>query len=473
MANGTLADLLPSYIQLAYLLSAALFILGLRYLNSPATGRRGNLLASVGMFIAVVATLLDRQVLNYELILVGILIGSVLGATGARLVKMTAMPQMVGIFNGFGGGASALVAIAEYWRRLGTPEAIPIDISIVVMAGVLVGGTTLTGSLVAFGKLQGIVPGRPITYPLQHPLNGVIIVAFMVGGAYLAFFAVNPSLFLVLVLISLVLGVLVVIPIGGADMPVVISLLNSLSGLAAVTAGFILQNNILIIAGALVGAAGFILTQIMTKAMNRSLFNVLFGAFGAGEVVVPGGTRVPADKTVRSVNSEQAATVLAYARSVIIVPGYGMAAAQAQHAVAELADLLERRGVEVKYAVHPVAGRMPGHMNVLLAEANVPYNKLYDMDDVNEDFERTEVALVIGANDVVNPAARHDRRSPIYGMPILNVDNARHIIVVKRSLSPGFSGIDNELFYDEKTMMFFGHAKDAVTDLVAEVKQLS
>ncbi len=471
MADGV-TDLLPSYIQLAYLLAAALFILGLRYLNSPATGRRGNLLAAIGMLIAVVATLLDRQVLTYEFILIGVLIGALLGATGARLVKMTSMPQMVGLFNGFGGGASALVAIAEYWRLLGTPDAIPVDTSIVIMAGVLVGGTTLTGSLIAFGKLQGIVPGKPITYPLQHPINGIIIVAFMIGGAYLTFFALNPNLFLILVLLSFVLGVLVVIPIGGADMPVVISLLNSLSGLAAVTAGFILQNNILIVAGALVGAAGLILTQIMTKAMNRSLFNVLFGAFGAGEVTVPGGTAVPPDRTVRSVDAEQAATVLGYARSVVIVPGYGMAAAQAQHAVAELVNLLENRGIIVKYAIHPVAGRMPGHMNVLLAEANVPYNQLYDMDDINDDFVRTDVALVVGANDVVNPAARHDRSSPIYGMPILNVDHAQHIIVIKRSLNPGFSGIDNELFYDEKTMMLFGHAREAVTGVISEIKEL-
>ncbi len=466
MPNG-----LFSVIEIAYIVAAAFFIIGLRYLNSPATGRRGNLLASIGMFIAIVVTLLDQAVLNYEMILIGILIGSILGATGARLVQMTAMPQMVGLFNGFGGGASALVAIAEFWRQTAA-GAIALDTSIVVMAGILIGGTTLTGSLVAFGKLQGIVPGAPVTYRLQHPINGVLLAAFIAGGAYLLFFELNLTLFLVLVAIALVLGILVVIPIGGADMPVVISLLNSFSGLAASTAGFILANNILIIAGALVGAAGLILTQIMTKAMNRSLTNVLFGAFGAGEVAVPGGGAITIDKTVRSIDAEEGAMILGYARSVIIVPGFGMAAAQAQHAVAELADLLESRGAEVRYAIHPVAGRMPGHMNVLLAEARVPYTKLYDMDDINPEFQRTEVALVIGANDVVNPAARHDRGSPIYGMPILDVDEAQHVIVIKRSMKPGFSGIDNELFYNEGTMMFFGHAKDAVMELISETKQL-
>ncbi len=460
-----------SIIELSYLVAAALFIIGLRYLNSPATGRRGNLLASIGMFIAIVATLLDRAILNYEMILIGVTIGSVLGAMGARLVKMTAMPQMVGLFNGFGGGASALVAIAEFWRQQVMLGAIPLDTLTVVMAGILVGGTTLTGSLVAFGKLQGLVTGAPVTYPLQHPINGILLVAFMVGSAYLVFVDVNPALFLVMVALALVLGVLVVMPIGGADMPVVISLLNSFSGLAASLAGFILLNNVLIIAGALVGAAGLILTQIMTKAMNRSLTNVLFGAFGAGEATVGrGGATI--EGSVRSIDAEEAAMVLRYARSVIIVPGFGMAAAQAQHAIAEMADLLESRGVEVRYAIHPVAGRMPGHMNVLLAEANVPYTKLYDMDDINPEFERTEVALVIGANDVVNPAARHDRGSPIYGMPILDVDRAQHVIVIKRSMNPGFSGIDNELFYNDKTMMLFGHAKDMVNQVISETKQL-
>ncbi len=468
-----MANNLLTAIELSYLVAAALFILGLRYLGSPATGRRGNLLAALGMLIAVVATLLDRQVLNYEMIAVGALIGSVLGAAGARLVKMTAMPQMVGLFNGFGGGASALVAVAAFWGPVVAGEAFRLETSVVILIGILIGGTTLTGSLIAFGKLQGVVTGAPVTYPFQHPINGVLLFIFVVGGAYLLFAELNTTLFLTLVAIALVLGVLVVLPIGGADMPVVISLLNSFSGLAASTAGFILENNMLIIAGALVGAAGLILTQIMTKAMNRSLANVLFGAFGAAKGVPAGPAGVPADRTVRSIDAEEGAMVLGYARSVVIVPGFGMAAAQAQHAVAELADLLEVRGADVRYAIHPVAGRMPGHMNVLLAEANVPYNRLYDMDDINPEFGRTEVALVVGANDVVNPAARHDRGSPIYGMPILNVDEAQHVIVIKRSMNPGFSGIDNELFYDEKTMMLFGHAKEAVTDLLNEVKELA
>ncbi|MFQ5838936.1 MAG: NAD(P)(+) transhydrogenase (Re/Si-specific) subunit beta [Thermoplasmata archaeon] len=459
-------------LELAYLAAASLFILGLRYLNSPATARRGNLLASIGMLIAIVATLLNRGVLNYEMIVIGILIGSVFGATGARLVKMTAMPQMVGLFNGFGGGASALVAIAEFWRRMGTPEGVPLGTATTVMVGLLIGGITLTGSLVAFGKLQGVITGSPVTFPLQQPLNGALLIAFVAGSAYLMIGGIDPTLFLILVALALTLGVLMVIPIGGADMPVVISLLNSFSGLAASAAGFILMNNVLIVSGALVGAAGLILTRIMTKAMNRTLTNVLFGAFGTGEAAPGAGTAVVSEKAVRSIDPEEAAMVVGYARSVIIVPGFGMAAAQAQHAVAEMADLLERRGVDVKYAIHPVAGRMPGHMNVLLAEANVPYTKLYDMDDINPDFERTEVALIIGANDVVNPAARHDKGSPIYGMPILNADKARHVIVIKRSLNPGFSGVDNELFYYERTMMLFGHAREMVTELVSEIKQL-
>jgi NAD(P) transhydrogenase subunit beta len=465
-----MADLVLSFIELAYLFAAALFILGLRNLNSPLTARKGNLLASIGMSIAIIATLLDRQVLNYELIAVGILIGSVLGATGARLVKMTAMPQMVGLFNGFGGGASALVAIAEFWRRLGTAQTIPLDTTVTVMAGVLIGGITLTGSLVAFSKLQGILRGAPLTFPLQQPLNASLLMVFLAGSAYLLTVEVSITLFMALVTVAFILGVLLVIPIGGADMPVVISLLNSFSGLAASAAGFILMNNALIISGALVGAAGLILTKIMTKAMNRTLTNVLFGAFGTGEAV--GGSAVAAEKTVRSIDAEEAAMMLGYARSVIIVPGFGMAAAQAQHAVAELAELLESRDVDVRYAIHPVAGRMPGHMNVLLAEANVPYTKLYDMDDINPDFERADVALIVGANDVVNPAAQHDKGSPIYGMPILNADRARHVIVIKRSLSPGFSGVDNELFYQERTMMLFGHARERVAELVNEIKQL-
>lgn len=466
-----MSGFLPNLIQLAYIGAAALFIIGLRYLNSPATARRGNLLAAIGMFIAIVVTLLDRQVLNYEMILLGVVIGSLAGGIAARMVKMTAMPQMVGLFNGFGGGASALVAIGAFWRLVGAPHAVPLDTTLTMILGVLIGGVTFTGSMIAFGKLQGLMPGSPVTFPMQQPLNALLLVAFLVGGVYLMAVLIDPAIFLALVGISLILGILFVIPIGGADMPVVISLLNSFSGLAASAAGFVVKNNMLIVAGSLVGAAGLILTNIMCKAMNRSLANVLFSAFGVGELAA-GTTAATGEKTVRSIDAEEAAMVLAYARSAIIVPGYGMAAAQAQHAVRDLAEQLEKRGVEVKYAIHPVAGRMPGHMNVLLAEANVPYTQLYDMEEINPEFERTDVALVIGANDVVNPAARHEKGSPIYGMPILNADRARHIVIIKRSLNPGFAGVDNELFYDEKTMMLFGSAREMVTSLVSEVKQL-
>jgi NAD(P) transhydrogenase subunit beta len=459
----------PAIVTLIYLVSAALFILGLRGLGSPATARRGNLLASIGMLIAIVVTLLNTGVLNYELIAVGVLLGAVVGAIGARLVKMTAMPQMVGLFNGFGGGASALVAVAAYFRGFSLDQ-LPLPTTVTILVGVLIGGITLTGSLVAFGKLQGVLSGAPMTFPLQQPVNAALMVLYVGLAGYLVAIGIHLTLFLVLVAIALVLGVLIVIPIGGADMPVVISLLNSFSGLAASAAGFILGNEILIVAGALVGAAGLVLTRIMTKAMNRSLPNVLFGAVGV-DTKAPGATAA-VDKTVRSIDPEEAALLLGYAQSVIIVPGFGMAAAQAQHAVADLANKLEDRGVNVRYAIHPVAGRMPGHMNVLLAEASVPYTKLHDMDDINPDFDRADVALIIGANDVVNPAARHDEGSPIYGMPILNADQARHIIVMKRSLNPGFSGIDNELFYHERTMMLFGDARDKVMELVAEVKQL-
>ncbi|MEO0405927.1 MAG: NAD(P)(+) transhydrogenase (Re/Si-specific) subunit beta [Cyanobacteria bacterium P01_A01_bin.135] len=463
---------LDTGIELSYLVAAALFILGLKKLGSPATARRGNIYAAVGMLVAVVATLLNQQVLNYQMIVVGVLIGSVIGAITARSVAMTAMPQMVGIFNGLGGAASALIAVGEFFRLQAAGEAITFDASLIAVLGVLIGGLTLTGSLVAFAKLQGIVSGMPIRYPLQQPVNLAILVGFVVGSVYLIINPQSLPVFLGLVAASLLLGVLFVIPIGGADMPVVISLLNSLSGLAASAAGFILVNNVLIVSGALVGASGLILTQIMCKAMNRSLTNVLFGAFGSAGSTSSGSGSADYDKTVRSLEAEEGAMMLGYAKSVVIVPGYGMAVAQAQHSIRELADQLENLGVDVRYAIHPVAGRMPGHMNVLLAEANVPYNQLYDMDDINSEFERTDVALVVGANDVVNPAARDAQDSPIYGMPILEVDRAKHTIIIKRSLSTGFAGIDNELFYKSNTAMLFGSAKDMVAELVSEVKQL-
>lgn len=468
-----MSEYLPSAIQLSYLVAASLFIIGLKQLGSPATARRGNLIGAIGMLIAILATLLDQHVLNYEMVLGGILIGSVLGVVMAQKVEMTAMPQMVGLLNGFGGAASALVAVGEFWKVMTSGVIPPIDASITIILSVLIGGITFTGSLLAFAKLQELVPGAPITFPLQQPFNLALVISFLACSAYLLVDPGNTTIFLVLVGLSLVLGVLFVLPIGGADTPVVISLLNSFSGLAASAAGFVLMNNMLIIAGALVGASGIILTEIMCRAMNRTLTNVLFSAFGSKQTTSSNGTtETQDDKTVRSIDAEEGAMMLGYARSVVIVPGYGMAVAQAQHSVRELADQLERLGVDVKYAIHPVAGRMPGHMNVLLAEANVPYTQLYDMEDINSEFDRTDVALVIGANDVVNPAARHNESSPIYGMPILEVDKAHHTIVIKRGMNAGFSGVENELFYEDKTVMLFGSARDVVTKLVAGVKEL-
>lgn len=467
-----MSDFLPTGIQLTYLVAASLFILGLKKLGSPATARNGNVIAAVGMLLAIVATLLDQQVLNYEMILVGLAIGTGIGAIAAYKVQMTQMPQMVGLLNGLGGAASALIAVAEFWRLITTSQPIPLDINISILLDVLIGGVTLTGSFIAFAKLQGLISGSPIKLPLQQIFNLSLLVSYLVGSVYLIITPESLPIFFGVVGVSLVLGVMFVLPIGGGDMPVVISLLNSLSGIAAAAAGFVVMNNMLIIAGALVGASGLILTQIMCKAMNRSLLNVLFGAFGGTAESGGAATGGSIDKSVRSIDPEEGAMMLGYARNVVIVPGYGMAVAQAQHSVRELADQLERMGVDVKYAIHPVAGRMPGHMNVLLAEANVDYTQLYDMDDINPQLEAADVALVIGANDVVNPAARSDVNSPIYGMPILEVDRAKQTIVIKRGMSTGFAGVDNDLFYKEKTTMLFGSAKDMVAKLVAEVKQL-
>ncbi len=467
-----MSEFLPTGIQLTYLVAASLFILGLKKLGSPATARQGNVVAAVGMLLAIVATLLDQHVLNYEMILLGLAIGSVVGAIAAYKVQMTEMPQMVGLLNGLGGAASALVAVAEFWRLLQHSQSVPLDANISMLLDVLIGGVTFTGSMIAFAKLQGIVSGSPITFPLQQPINALLLGSYVVGSAYLLTAPHNLAAFLAIVAVSLVLGVMFVIPIGGGDMPVVISLLNSFSGLAAAAAGFVVMNNMLIIAGALVGASGLILTEIMCKAMNRSLISVLFDAFGSGGGATAAAGGGATDKTVRSIDPEEGAMMLGYARSVVVVPGYGMAVAQAQHSVRELADQLERMGVDVKYAIHPVAGRMPGHMNVLLAEANVPYEQLHDMEDINPQFEQTDVALVIGANDVVNPAARSDANSPIYGMPILEVDRAKQTIVIKRGMSTGFAGVDNDLFYKDKTTMLFGSAKEMVAKLVSEVKQL-
>ena len=465
-------------IDLSYLIAAVLFILGLKKLSSPATARTGNLLAACGMLIAILATLMAPDMENpgtsqvarstLWLILAGIVVGSGIGLYLARTVQMTAMPQMVAIFNGFGGGASAVVAAAEY-NRLHQSADLNLDTGIAIQLGAVVGSLTLSGSIVAFGKLQELITGQPITYPLQRVGNFLLFALLLAGMVYIVVNPERTDLFMLLCLAALVFGVLFVIPIGGADMPVVISLLNSFSGLAAAITGFVIMNSALIISGALVGAAGLILTKIMCKAMNRPLTNVLFSAFGK---VKSGGGQTGADQTAAEISHADCAILMTYARSVIIVPGYGLAVAQAQHRIRELATFLEKRGVDVKYAIHPVAGRMPGHMNVLLAEADVPYDQLYDMDQINSEFERADVALVIGANDVVNPAARSDPQSPIYGMPILNVDHAAHCIVMKRSMNPGFAGISNQLFFEPKTKMLFGDAKASLTTLLKEAEEL-
>jgi len=471
--------------QLAYLVSAVLFITGLKRLSHPDTARGGNRLAAIGMLLAIVATLVGEQILTWQWIIGGLLIGTVVGGFMARFVKMTAMPQMVGLFNGFGGLASGLVAAAEYLRYsmgvAGTAD-VPVDASISIMLGTLIGAVTFSGSLVAFGKLQGIVTEKAVRYPAQQFLNAVLFLGILAAMAYLVVMtpdAIAASdagtmniIYYALWGAAMLLGVLLVIPIGGADMPVVVSLLNSYSGLAASAAGFVLNNNVLIISGALVGASGLILTRIMCKAMNRSLANVIFGSFGqvAGKELVKGEKRTMAD--VNDVQADDVAMLLAYAKQVVIVPGYGLAVAQAQHKLRELCDNLESRGVNVKYVVHPVAGRMPGHMNVLLAEANVPYNQLYEPEDVNPDIANVDACLVVGANDVVNPAARDDPASDLYGMPIIEVDRAKHTVVMKRSLNPGFAGLDNELFYLRNTMMLFGDAADSIGRILEEVKQL-
>ncbi len=472
--------------QLAYLLSAVLFILGLKRLSHPDTARGGNRLAAIGMLLAIVATLVGEQILTWQWIIAGLLIGTVIGGFMARFVKMTAMPQMVGLFNGLGGLASGLVAAAEFLRySMGVAETadVPLDGSISIMLGTLIGAVTFSGSLIAFGKLQGIVTEKAVKYPGQQFLNAILFLGILAVMAYLTLMtpeAIAASdtgtvnvVYYALWGAAILLGVLLVIPIGGADMPVVVSLLNSYSGLAAAAAGFVLNNNVLIISGALVGASGLILTRIMCKAMNRSLANVIFGSFGqttGGGPVATGEKRTMAD--VNAVQADDVAMLLAYAKQVVIVPGYGLAVAQAQHKLRELCDNLESRGVNVKYVVHPVAGRMPGHMNVLLAEANVPYNQLYEPDDVNPDITNVDACLVVGANDVVNPAARDDPNSDLYGMPIIEVDRAKHCVVMKRSLNPGFAGVDNELFYLRNTMMFFGDAADSIGRILEEVKQL-
>ncbi len=461
----------PAVERLVYLVASILFITGLQRLQSPATARKGNAISGIGMLIAIVATLLSMEILTPAVILAGMVVGSALGFWMARTVKMTAMPQMVALLNGFGGAASLLVGGAEFLRSELRGEQIPLDTGITIQLSLLIGAVTFTGSLVAWAKLQEVMTGKPITYPGQKALSALLGLA-VVGLSVYQLMTVDALLwpFYAVCVISLVLGVLLVIPIGGADMPVVIALLNSYSGIAAAMTGFVIDNSVLIISGALVGSSGIILSQIMCKAMNRSLANVLFGAFGSTTTSASG--KSAAGLSVRSVSPEDAAIQLAYAQNVVIIPGYGMAVAQAQHTVRELQELIEKHGGEVKYAIHPVAGRMPGHMNVLLAEANVPYDKLREMDDINPEMERCDVAVVIGANDVVNPAARSDQSSPIYGMPIINADHAKSIIVLKRSMAAGFAGIENELFYNPRTSMLFGDAKQSLTKVISEIKQL-
>ena len=450
-------------VNIAYIVASVLFIYGLKMLGRAETARRGNLVSAVGMLLAIVVTLLVSG-LAYTWIFVGLAIGTVIGVVAARTVEMTQMPEMVALLNGSGGLASLLVGWAEYQRA---PQ-VDAFTAVAIFLAVLIGGVTFTGSLVAFGKLSGRLEGKPIQFDRQQLVNAALLGGALVIGII---FALAPGsvyvLFLLAILIALALGVLAVIPIGGADMPIVVSLLNSYSGLAASMAGFIIGNNVLIVAGSLVGASGLILTNIMCKAMNRSLANVLFSGFGG---VATTSSSMQVQGEARAISAEDAYYLLEAASSVIFVPGYGMAVAQAQHMVRELADLLEANGTEVRHAIHPVAGRMPGHMNVLLAEANVPYEALVEPDDVNPMMDIVDVAIVIGANDVVNPAAREDAGSPLYGMPIINVDNARTVFVLKRSLNPGFSGVENPLFFKENTRMLFGDAKATLSTLVGEFK---
>src|SRR5438067_4823326 len=454
----------------AYLATIIAFILALRFLSSPATARRGNWIGAVGMLIAIAVTFAQNEIVSYWEILFGMAIGGAFGAVAARRVRMTAMPQMVALFNGVGGGAAVLISLAEFHNTAPAPGHLHGDISVSIILSALIGSISFAGSMVAFAKLQELIQGRPIVYPGQQLVNAALLAAVLACGIAIVAGAEQQWLIVALILGALLVGVLFVLPIGGADMPVVISLLNAFTGLAAAATGFELENNVLIVSGMLVGASGTFLTLLMGRAMNRSIANVLFGAFGQIQAGV--GDVAAANGTVRPTTADDVAVMLAYAQKVVVVPGYGMAVAQAQHDVRALADLLEKKGVEVTYAIHPVAGRMPGHMNVLLAEANVPYPSLKEMDEANAEFPRTDVSLVIGANDVVNPDARENRGSPIYGMPILNVDQSQAVVVLKRSMSPGFAGIDNPLFTEPNTMMLFGDAKDSIVQLAADVKGL-
>ncbi len=457
--------------DLLYLVTIVAFILALSFLSRPDKARMGNWIGAAGMLLAIAVTFAQSSIVSYWEIALGMVIGGGFGAVAARRVKMTAMPQMVALFNGVGGGAAALVSWAEFHRQAPLAGHLKVDIAIAIMLSALIGAISFAGSMVAFAKLQELIQGRPITYPGQQVVNALVAGGALAAGIAIAAGAEEQWLMWVLLACASAFGVLFVLPIGGADMPVVISLLNAFTGLAAAATGFELENNVLIVAGMLVGASGTLLTLMMSRAMNRSITNVLFGAFG--QVTATAAAAADTDGgTVRSATAEDVAVMLAYADKVVVVPGYGLAVAQAQHDVRQLADLLEEKGVEVTYAIHPVAGRMPGHMNVLLAEANVPYPQLKEMDEANPEFSRTNVVLVVGANDVVNPDARNNQGSPIYGMPILNVDEAETVVVLKRSMSPGFAGIENPLFFNPKTVMLFGDAKDSIAKLIGAVKSL-
>ncbi len=458
------------WIYLAYLVAIVSFIVALQFLSHPARARNGNLVGAFGMAVAIVATFFTAHLTNYASILIVMAVAAPVGAYAARAVKMTAMPEMVALFNGVGGGAAALIALADFHNSIPAPGDISAKESVSVVLSGLIGSVSFAGSMIAFAKLRELIGGRPITYPGQQFFNLAVFASLVALGVVIVAGYEHLWVLFVIVLGALLFGVLFVLPIGGADMPVVISLLNAFTGVAAAATGFVLSQNVLIVSGMLVGASGTLLTLMMARAMGRSVANVFFGAFGKLQVSEAG--TAAAEGTVRSASAEDVGVMLAYADRVIVVPGYGLAVAQAQHAVRELADELEKRGVEVKYAIHPVAGRMPGHMNVLLAEANVPYDQLVEMDDINPEFQRTDVALVIGANDVTNPDARSNQGSPIYGMPILNVDEAQNVVVLKRSMRPGFAGVDNPLYVMPNTQMLFGDARESVVKLVAAVKAL-
>ncbi|MGB1582920.1 MAG: NAD(P)(+) transhydrogenase (Re/Si-specific) subunit beta [Solirubrobacterales bacterium] len=474
-ATGLVAESsTQNIINLAYLIAVALFIIGIKKLTSPTTARQGNQIAGVGMFIALVATLFMENIVTYEWIALGTILGAPLGYISAKKVKMTSMPEMVALFNGVGGGAIALIALSEYYAWTQADVGLTTDVEFASLLSLIIGSISFWGSIIAFLKLSERIKGSPITLPGQQFINGLLLAgALGLAGYLLASTGMDPySVTVAIAVIAGVLGVFFVLPIGGADMPVVISTLNAMTGLAAASAGFALGNNTLIVGGIIVGASGAILTNLMAVAMNRTIAGVLFGSFGSSGGGGGGGDAAGPQGTVKSTDAASAAILMSYAQNVIVVPGYGLAVAQAQHTVREVADELEAKGVNVKYAIHPVAGRMPGHMNVLLAEADVPYDQLVEMEDINPEFERAEVAIVIGANDVTNPAAKSNPDSPIYGMPILDVDQAQNVIVLKRGMASGYAGIENELFYLDQTQMLFGDAKDSLSEIVQELKNV-